>query len=121
MENKLPSNKSFGLVFFVFFSIVFLISKNNYTLFFALIFLMLGILNSSLLTPLNKIWMKFGYFLGKVISPIVMLIIYVLIICSTKLIIKFIGKDLLNLKYNHKKKTYWKSAEKKSVDMNIQF
>ena len=79
---KLSSNRSFGIVFFSVFlliSIYPLLNDGNirfWSLIIALIFLILAILNSKILTPLNKIWFKFGLFLGKVISPIVMIIIF---------------------------------------------
>ena len=75
---KISSNRSFGIVFFVVFLIVSfypLINDENiryWSLYISLIFLILGLINSKILTPLNKIWFKFGIFLGKIISPIVM-------------------------------------------------
>ena len=81
-EIKLSSNRSFGIVFFIFFLIIslFPILKsgeiNTWSLVVAFIFLILGLLNSKILNPLNKSWFKFGFFLGKIISPIIMLMIF---------------------------------------------
>jgi hypothetical protein len=109
---KISSNKSFGLVFFIFFLIIslFPLFKDDnikiLTIILAVIFLILGLLNSSILTPLNKIWFKFGILLGTIISPIVMGIVFFMVVTPTSLIMKIFGKDLLGLKKN-KKKSYW--------------
>ena len=79
---KISSNRSFGIVFFLVFLIISLyplVNNENlrvWSLILSLIFLVLGLINSKILTPLNKIWFKFGIFLGKIISPFVMGIIF---------------------------------------------
>ena len=109
---KIGSNKSFGIVFFVVFLLISLYPLINnediriWSLVVSLIFLVLGILNSNLLLPLNKIWFKFGIFLGKIISPIIMGIIFFLVVTPIGLIMRLFGKDVLNLKYNDYK-SYW--------------
>ena len=81
---KLPTNRNFGLVFFVVFLIISLwpvLSHNEIrqsSLILSIIFLILGLLNSRILLPLNKLWMKFGLFLGNLISPIVMAVVFFL-------------------------------------------
>ena len=111
-ETKLGSNKSFGIVFFVVFLLIsFYPLLNNesirlWSLIISTIFLILGILNSNLLSPLNKLWFKFGILLGKIISPIVMGIIFFLVVTPIGLIMRLFGKDVLNLKYNDYK-SYW--------------
>ncbi len=122
----LPSNKSFGLVFFIVFLIISLYPLINgqsfrlWSLIISLIFLVLGLLNSKFLAPLNKVWFKFGLFLGKIISPIVMGIIFFLVVTPTGLIMRILGKDLLNLKYN-KNKSYWIEKTGPKSKMNNQF
>ena len=80
------SNKSFGLLFFVFFLILALWplkNGNSLNLFFITIsgiFLILGLINSKLLSPLNKLWIKFGEILGMIIAPIVMALVYFVIL-----------------------------------------
>ena len=109
---KLGSNRSFGIVFFiVFFLISFypLLNDENirvWSLITSLIFLILGLLNSNLLLPLNKIWFKFGLLLGRIVSPLIMSIIFFLVVTPTAYIMRIAGKDLLNLKLNIKK-YYW--------------
>jgi hypothetical protein len=72
----------------------------------AIIFLILGLLNSPILSPLNKIWFKFGILLGSFLSPIVISVVFFIVVTPTSLIIKMFGKDILGLK-RHKKKSYW--------------
>ena len=113
MDNiKISSNRSFGLVFFVVFLIfaIYPITHGGevriWSIIISLIFLVLGFLNSKILTPLNKLWFKFGIFLGTIISPIIMGVIFFLVVTPIGLIMRFLGKDVLNLKYNTKK-SYW--------------
>jgi predicted membrane protein len=123
---KIGSNKSFGIVFFLFFLIVsiFPLFKDGniriWPLIIAVIFLILGLLNSKILTPLNKIWFKFGILLGNLISPIVMGIVFFAIVTPTSLIMKVLGKNLLNLKKGNKK-TYWIERSKVKSKMKNQF
>ena len=85
---KISSNRSFGIVFFIVFlliSIYPLINQSEirlWSLIISLIFLVLGIANSRFLTPLNKLWFRFGLFLGKIVSPIIMGLIFFLIVAK---------------------------------------
>ena len=124
---KINSNRSFGIVFFFVFVIVSLwplINENSlrvWSIFVAIIFLILGLMNSKLLTPLNLLWFKFGKLLGFIIAPIVMGIVFFVVITPTGLIMKIIGKDLLNNKYNNKIKSYWINRGKLKSTMKQQF
>ena len=121
---KISSNRSFGIVFFIFFlilSIYPLFKDGNFriwTLILSIVFLILGLLNSSILSPLNKIWFKFGILLGNFISPIVMGIIFFFVVTPTSIIMKILNKDLLNLKKNDKKSYWIKKSEIKSKMKN---
>ena len=123
---KLGSNRSFGIVFFIVFLIVALYPLLNdnplrlWSLIIALIFLVLGLIKSNILTPLNILWMKFGMFLGVFISPIIMGIIFFLVVTPIGLIMRLFGKDLLNLKKN-KTQSYWLAREKIKSSMKNQF
>ena len=123
---KMSTNKNFGIVFFIFFFIIAmwpLLSSNDirlWSLIISLIFLILGILDSKILTPLNKLWMKFGLFLGNLISPIIMGIIYFIVVTPTGLIMKILGKDLLLLKKNNMQ-TYWIEKKDPKTSMKNQF
>ena len=127
MENlKIPSNRSFGFVFAtVFFLIAIypLINSGeikNWSIIVSIIFLILGLINSRLLSPLNNLWFKFGIYLGKIISPIIMGIIFFLVVTPIGLIMKILKKDLLNLRYNSKK-TYWINKTGPKSKMKNQF
>ena len=110
---KLPSNKSFGLVFFVVFLLIAIYQyKANASINFVLItislsFLFLGIINSKILTPLNKLWMKFGLLLGKIVNPIVLGLIFFGLFTPISFFMKLIRRDELNLKIN-KKNSNWR-------------
>ena len=123
---KLPSNKNFGIVFFIVFLIISLwplLSQNEiriWSLIVSGIFLILGIFNSKLLLPLNKIWFKFGIFLGNFIAQIVMGIVYFMVVTPTGLIMKMLGKDLLNLKKNNKS-SYWIEKDNSNNNLKNQF
>ena len=125
-EIKVGSNKSFGVVFFLVFLIISLYPLLNsenlrlWSLIVSLVFLILGVLNSNLLSPLNKIWFKFGIFLGKIISPIVMGIIFFLVVTPIGLLMKILKKDLLNLKFN-KDRSYWIEKTEPKSKMKNQF
>ena len=123
---KIGSNKSFGVVFFLVFLLISLyplINDGNlriWSFVISIIFLILGILNSKILNPLNKIWFKFGLLLGKIISPIVMGIIFFIVVTPTGLILRLFQKDVLNLKFNNNK-TYWVEKSGPRSKMKNQF
>ena len=125
---KLPSNKSVGFVFSIFFlilSIYPLIKNDNINvvlLIISLIFFLLGLFKSKILTPLNIIWYKFGISLGKIFSPIVMGFVFFLVVTPTAYYMRLVrGKDLLNLKKNLKKNSYWINKTEKKTSMKNQF
>tara|TARA_X000000950_G_scaffold150831_1_gene185865 strand:+ start:98 stop:487 length:390 start_codon:yes stop_codon:yes gene_type:complete len=126
IEIKIGSNKSFGIVFFIVFLLIAIYPLINngelriWSLVVAIIFLILGLINSKVLTPLNKLWFKFGLLLGRVISPLIMGIIFFLVVTPTALIMRIIGKDLLSLKFNNKK-SYWIEKTGPKSKMKDQF
>ena len=127
MDNiKLGSNKSFGIVFFlVFFLIAFYPMINGgeprlWSLGISAIFLILGLLNSKILNPLNKIWFKFGILLGKIISPLVMIIIFFIVVTPIGLLMRILKKDLLNLKFQNTD-SYWIEKIEPKSKMKNQF
>jgi len=86
----------------------------------SIIFLILGLLNSPILSPLNKIWFKFGILLGSFMSPIAMGIVFFIVVTPTSLIMKMFGKNLLGLKKNNKK-SYWIERSSIKSKMKDQF
>ena len=123
---KIGSNRSFGIVFFVVFLLIALYpfiyngELRIWSLIISLIFLFLGVFNPKFLTPLNKLWFKFGLLLGKVISPIIMGFIFFLVVTPIGFIMRIIGKDLLNLKFN-KNQSYWIEKSGPKSKMKNQF
>ena len=126
MNKNISSNKSFGLVFFIFFLIVSFYPLVNgeeirkWALVFSIIFLVLGLTNSKILNPLNKLWFNFGIFLGKIMSPVIMGIIFFLVVTPIGLLMRLFGKDILNLKFNNKT-TYWIEKNGPKSKMRNQF
>ena len=123
---KISSNRSFGIVFFVVFCLIAiypLLNKGDirfWSLIISVIFLILGLLNSKILSPLNKIWFKFGIFLGKIVSPLVMGLIFFAVVTPIGILMRIMNKDLLNLKFN-KKSTYWIEKNEPKSKMKNQF
>ena len=123
---KLPSNRNFGIVFSIVFLIIAIwpiLNQNEiriWSIIISLIFLILGLINSKFLSPLNKAWFKFGLILGSLIAPIVMGIVFFLVVTPTGLIMKVLGKDLLGLKRN-KNNTYWLEKDNSNNNLKNQF
>lgn len=123
---KIGSNKSFGIVFFLVFLIISLYpmlggdSLRIWSLVTSIIFLILGLLNSKLLSPLNRLWFKFGIFLGKIISPIIMGIIFFFVVTPIGYLMRLFKKDVLSLKFNDNK-SYWVEKNGPKSKMKNQF
>ena len=124
---KISSNRSFGLVFFIVFLIISLwpLTYENpiriWSVIISLIFLILGLMKSKLLTPLNILWFKFGMILGTIVAPIIMGVVFFLVVTPIGLVMRIMGKDILNKKYDKKKNTYWINKYKNMSSMKKQF
>ena len=127
LKIKISSNRSFGIVFFFVFLIITLwplINENPlrvWSIYIAIVFLILGLINSNFLTPLNALWYKFGKLLGSIIAPIVMGIVFFIVVTPIGFIMRIFGKDLLNKRYNNKSNSYWINREKSKSTMKQQF
>ena len=123
---KISSNRSIGIVFFIVFLIISifpLLKDENiktWSVVVSIVFLILGLLNSPILSPLNKIWFKFGILLGNFISPIIMGLVFFAVVTPTAFLLRAFGKDLLNLKKNNKK-SYWIEKSTIKSKMKNQF
>ena len=126
MKSKRSSNRSFGILFFLVFFFIGIWPILNeeslrvWSIIVAIIFLVLGLLKSKILNPLNKTWVKIGEFLGLVVAPIVMALIYFIVLTPLSFIIKLFGKDLLKTKYS-KIDSYWIKRKKNVGSMKKQF
>ena len=123
----MSSNRSFGVVFFVVFMIIgfypLLVngeSVRHWSIIVSLIFLILGLIDSRILSPLNRLWFKFGLFLGRIFSPIIMSIIFFFIVTPIAILMRLLKKDLLNLKFNNSD-TYWIKKNEMKSKMKNQF
>ena len=123
---KINSNKSFGVVFFFVFLIIAIYPLINgselrlWSLIISIIFLFLGLANSKILNPLNRLWFKFGIFLGKITSPLIMGIIFFFVVTPIGLLMRLLNKDLLNLKFKNTS-TYWIEKTEQKSKMKNQF
>ena len=121
------SNRSFGLIFFIVFIVVGLWpvikgeAANIYLILISLFFLILGLINSKILSPFNKAWIKFGEILGSVIAPIIMALVFFVFLTPISFLVRVFGKDLLGIKFNKKKTSYWINRNKKLGSMTKQF
>ena len=125
--HKKTSNRSFGILFFIVFLALGLwpLTKGNeinvYLISISLVFLVLGLFNSKILSPLSKAWIKLGEILGKIIAPIVMAIVYFIILTPVSLLVRVFGKDLIGLKFKKNQNTYWIKRKKDLGTMDKQF
>jgi len=127
VKNLNSSNKSFGIVFSIFFIIIFFYNliKNNslnfYVLSLSFFFLVFAYYKPNIFGPFNKAWVKFGELLGKIVAPVVMFIVYFSIIFMTSLLLKIFKKDILKLKINKKAKSFWQHKDQKVGNMSKQY
>tara|TARA_B110000211_G_scaffold67256_1_gene77757 strand:- start:2160 stop:2537 length:378 start_codon:yes stop_codon:yes gene_type:complete len=125
MEKK-NSNRSFGILFFVVFltiSLWPLLKENDlriWSFIISILFLILSILNSKILSPIKRVWIRFGELLGKIISPIVLAVVFFIVVTPIGLFMKILRKDLLNIKFT-KDKSYWIKRDKDLGPMKNQF
>ena len=123
---KLGSNKLFGIVFGIIFLIIALWPIKNsgdiliWSIILSSIFFILGLLNSEILTPFHYLWIKFGLLLSKIVSPVIMFIIFYGIVSPIGILMRLIGKDLLRLK-KYPVKSYWISRNGSKQNMKDQF
>jgi len=124
---EISTNRSFGITF----SAVFLIIGiwpllNNepiriWSIVISLIFLLFGLMNSTLLTPFNKIWFKFGILLGSIVSPIAMSMVFFIVVTPIGICMRLFRKDILNRKFDKNANSYWISRNKPSGSLKNQF
>ena len=126
-EIKMGSERGFGLVFFCVFLIIAawpMVSGDSprlWALAVSLIFLALALVRPAVLAPLNKLWFQFGLLLGKIVTPIVMLLVFFLTVFPTGLIMRLLGKDLLNIKIDRSAPSYWIKRDGPAGSMRDQF
>ena len=123
IKNK--DNITFGILFFIFFLIVGLyplISNGPIRIFSVIVslaFLIITIIKPNLFTFLNKLWVKFGFLLGKIISPIIMGLVFFFVVTPIGILIRIFNKDVMGLKRGAS--SYWINREDKLQSMKKQF
>jgi hypothetical protein len=118
-------NITFGIIFSILFLIVGLYplkstgDLNIWSLFLCLLFLIITIISPNLFTILNKLWIKFGFLLGKIISPIVMGLVFFFVVTPIGILVRIFKKDLMGLKRGAS--SYWVNRKDKVQSMKKQF
>ena len=122
---KSKNNITFGILFFLFFLIIGLYPLKSsgvirvWSVLLSLIFLIITIVRPNLFTFLNKLWIKFGILLGKIISPIVMGFVFFFVVTPIGIFVKVLKKDVMSLKRGAS--SYWITREDKIQSMKKQF
>ena len=122
---KPKDNISFGILFFILFLIIGLYPLKNglnirlWSLGLSFVFLIITFIRPNLFTPLNKLWIQFGILLGKVISPIVMGLVFFFVVTPIGILVRLFKKDVMGLK--KKETSYWINREDKVQSMRKQF
>ena len=107
------SDRGFGLVFAGFFAILAAVSLwRGGPLWpwlggIALAFLAVALLRAALLAPLNRLWMRFGLLLGRIVNPIVLALLFFAVFTPIALLARLLGKDFLRLRRDADATTYW--------------
>lgn len=124
MYKNLNSNRSFGLIFFILFIILYKLNFNTFLnwlfLTLSILFLILTIFNSKILSPIKKFWIQIGITLGKYTSPIILAIIFIFIVIPTGILKNVFAKENSFKNFN-KKKTYWINRNNDTINMDNQF
>jgi hypothetical protein len=112
-EVKIGSERSFGLVFAGFFTLVGLWplfkseSPRLWALGISVIFLLLAFAAPKILTPFNRLWFKFGLLLHRIVSPLIMFLMFFVVITPLGFLMRLSGKDPLRLRFDREVESYW--------------
>ena len=119
------NNITFGILFFIFFLIIGLFPLISvgiiriWSVVLSLVFLIITIIRPNLFTFLNRSWIQFGIFLGKVISPIVMGLVFFFVVTPIGVLVRILKKDVMGLKGGAS--SYWINRKDKLQSMKKQF
>jgi len=119
------NNITFGILFFILFLIISLYPLKSdgfiriWSVVLSSVFLIITIIKPNLFTFLNKLWIQFGILLGKIISPIVMGLVFFFVVTPIGILMKILKKDVMGLK--RRKSSYWINREDKLQSMKKQF
>ena len=119
------SNITFGMLFLIFFLIIgfyplkFGEPIKVWPVVLSLVFLIITIIKPNLFTFLNKLWIKFGILIGKIISPTVMSLVFFFVLIPIGIFVKILKKDVMSLKRGAP--SYWITRVDKVQSMKKQF
>ena len=122
---KRKDNITFGILFFILFLIIGLYPLKSegliriWSVGLSLVFLIITIIRPNLFTFINKLWIQFGILLGKIISPIVMGLVFFFVVTPIGILVRIFKKDVMGLKRGAN--TYWINREDKVQSMKKQF
>ena len=122
---KRKDNITFGILFFILFLIIGLYPLKSegliriWSVVLSLVFLIITIIRPNLFTFINKLWIQFGILLGKIISPIVMCLVFFFVVTPIGILVRIFKKDVMGLKRDAN--TYWIKREDKLQSMKKQF
>lgn len=114
---KGSSDRSFGIVFAVVFLLIGLWPLLDggavrwWSLAVAFVFAVLAAIRPGLLAPVNRLWLRLGLLLNRIVSPLVMALLFYLIITPLAFLMRLTGKDPLRLKYDPEVRSYWIARE----------
>ncbi len=107
------SDRQFGFVFAAVFAIIALWPLGSGTpvhtpaLLLAALFLAVAFARPSVLHPLNRLWIRFGMLLGRIVNPIITALLFFLVFTPAGLLARALGKDTLRLKRDPQAASYW--------------
>jgi hypothetical protein len=122
---KRKDNITFGILFFILFLIIGLYPLKSegliriWSVVLSLVFLIITIIRPNLFTFINKLWIQFGILLGKIISPVVMGLVFFFVVTPIGILVRIFKKDVMGLKRDAN--TYWINREDKVQSMKKQF
>ena len=122
---KRKDNITFGILFFILFLIIGLYPLKSegliriWSVVLSLVFLIITIIRPNLFTFINKLWIQFGILLGKIISPIIMGLVFFFVVTPIGILVRIFKKDVMGLKRGAN--TYWINREDKLQSMKKQF
>lgn len=123
IKNK--DNITFGVLFFILFLIIGIYPLKSggviriWSVILSSVFLIITIIRPNLFTFLNRLWIQFGILLGKIISPVVMGLVFFFVVTPIGILVRILKKDVMGLKRGTS--SYWINREDKVQSMKKQF
>lgn len=107
---QLPSNRSFGWTFTVVFALIALFAY-PWLLAVAALFAAVTVIRDQWLAPLNRAWMRFGALLNRIVSPVVLGLIYFAVFTPVAVVMRLAGRDAMRRRFEPARPSYWVPRE----------